>query len=487
MISIALDQSTSATKALLVDHEGRVLKTASRSHTQHYPQTDWVEHDAEEIWQNTLAVLSELTEEGVHPVFLSITNQRETLVVFERDTGRPLRKAIVWQCRRSQDICQDLADKGKAHTIEELTGLKLNPYFSGSKIAWLMENEPETAAALTQGHALLGTVDTYLIYRLTNGKVFATDPTNASRTLLFDLESRSWSPELADIFNIKTHWLAEIKSCDACFGETTLGGVLKTAIPICGVMGDAQASLLSQRCLSPGDAKVTIGTGSFLLVKGQAVMPTQPTPLLKAMAWVIRGEPAYGYEGVIYAAGAALQWLKDSIQMVKSIEDAGCLAASVSDSQGVVFVPSFTGLGSPYWSTHAKAAFWGLSLSTEKAHLIRAVFESLCFPIRDQIEALDSSLGIKISSLAVDGGASSDPWLMQLMADICQVPLSPCQDSNASALGAWSAGMLGMNPELDLDWLPSREGAEVLPRLSSSAAQALYSRWQTAVKSVRSI
>jgi glycerol kinase len=490
MTSIALDQSTSATKALLVDQEGRVLKTAAKTHTQHYPQPGWVEHDAEEIWQNTLAVLGELLEETNHedqPSFISITNQRETLVVFDRATGQPLGKAIVWQCVRSQEICQDLAQEGRAVEIERKTGLKLNPYFSGSKIAWIMQNEPDTARAISEGKALIGTIDTYLIYRLTEGRVYATDPSNASRTLLFDLETRTWNSHLAETFRIKTEWLAEIKDCDGQFGSTTLGGQLKSPIPICGVMGDAQASLLSQKCLEPGDAKVTIGTGSFLLVKGQSVMPQQPTPLLKAMAWVIRGEPAYGFEGVIYIAGAALQWLRDSAQLVESIEEASALAASVPDSGGVVFVPSFTGLGSPYWSTGAKAAFLGLSLGTTRANMVRAVFESLCFPIRDQIEALESSLGIKVSSLAVDGGASSDPWLMQLMADICQVPLTPCQDSNASALGAWSAGMLGMNPDLNLDWLPSRSSDPVLPKASPESADELYRGWKVAVQALVSL
>lgn len=485
MTSIALDQSTSATKALLVDQEGRVLKTAAKTHTQHYPQPGWVEHDAEEIWQNTLAVLSELLEGTNHesqPSLISITNQRETLVVFDRATGKPVRRAIVWQCLRSQEICQELSNKGKAQTIEQKTGLKLKPYFSGSKIAWIMQNEPETAESISQGTALIGTIDTYLIYRLTEGRVYATDPTNASRTLLFDLETRTWCSQLAETFKIKSKWLPEIKDCDSQFGVTTLGGLLKTPIPICGVMGDAQASLLSQKCLQPGDAKVTIGTGSFLLVKGSNTVATTKTPLLKAMAWVIRGEPAYGLEGVIYIAGAALQWLRDSAQLVTSIEEASALAGSVPDSGGVVFVPSFTGLGSPYWSTEVKAAFLGLSLGTTKAHMVRAVFESLCFPIRDQIETLEENLGIKISTLAVDGGASSDPWLMQLMADICQVPLTPCQDSNASALGAWSAGMLGMNLQLTLDWLPPRYGQRVTPQMSTSEADALYTQWKAGVE-----
>lgn len=487
MTSIALDQSTSATKALLVDQDGRVLKTAAKTHTQHYPQPGWVEHDAEEIWQNTLAVLCELLQEATlesQPSFISITNQRETLVVFDRATGQPLRRAIVWQCLRSQEICQELSKKGKAQTIEQLTGLKLNPYFSGSKIAWIMQNEPETAEAIIQGTALIGTIDTYLIYRLTEGRVYATDPTNASRTLLFNLSTREWNTDLAQTFGIQAELLPEIKDCDAQFGSTTLGGQLKSAIPICGVMGDAQASLLSQKCLQPGDAKVTIGTGSFLLVKGSNTVPTTKTPLLKAMAWVIRSEPAYGFEGVIYIAGAALQWLRDSAQLVTSIEEASSLAASVPDSGGVVFVPSFTGLGSPYWSTGAKAAFLGLTLGTTKAHIVRAVFESLCFPIRDQIETLEENLGIKVSTLAVDGGASSDPWLMQLMADICQVPLTPCQDSNASALGAWSAGMLGMNSDLNLEWLPEREGAIVMPSPDRQTSDQLYKNWQTAVKSI---
>lgn len=485
MTSIAIDQSTSATKALLVDDAGRVLGAASLSHEQFYPQAGWVEHDAEEIWQNTLAVLSELLKgwSGESPSFLSITNQRETIVVFDKESGRPLRPAIVWQCLRSQEICQDLRAAGHEELIQKTTGLKLNPYFSGSKLAWLLEKEPETALALKTGRALVGTIDSYLIYRLTMGRVHATDPTNASRTLLMDLASQSWSDEMMSLMGVQADWLPEIRSCDAGFGATDLGGLLDLPIPICGVIGDAQGALLAQKCLEKGQAKATLGTGTFLLVQAGETAPPSGSPLLSSVAWKVSDRASFCSEGLAYISGAALVWLKDQAGWIEDLDQASHRASSVSDSNGVYLVPSFTGLGSPYWNSHARAAMVGMTLSATKAHILRAAFESIAYPVRDQIEAL-AEMGIKVTSLKVDGGATSNRWLMQVLADICQIPIIVCQDSNASALGAWSAGMLGMNPGLKPSDLPDRGGEEIGPVMPSSKADSLYAGWKIALKGV---
>lgn len=485
MVSIALDQSTSATKALLVDEKGAVVASASLTHRQIYPQAGWVEHDAEEIWQNALAVLTDLLSgwQGEAPSYLSITNQRETTVVFERGTGKPLRPAIVWQCLRSSDICARLKQAGHDAVIEQATGLKLNPYFSGSKLAWIMDNDPAAADRLRSGDAIFGTIDSYLIHRFTEGRVHATDPTNASRTLLMDLASKAWSPAMAELFGVETAWLPEIRSCDSVFGETTLGGLLAKPIPICGVMGDAQAALLAQKCLRPGEAKATLGTGTFLLVQAGEKVPPAGSPLLSSVAWNLRGKTSYCLEGLAYISGATMVWLKDQAGMASSLEEVEKLASSVGSAEGVFLVPAFTGLGPPSWNAEARGALMGMTLRTTKAHIMRAAFESFAYPVRDQLEAIEQA-GIKTASLKLDGGASSNPWLVQQMADICQVPMIVCPDSNASALGAWSAGMIGMNPGMNLSDLPDREGPISSPLMPPEEAASRHQGWKAAVRGV---
>lgn len=485
MISIALDQSTSATKALLVDEGGGVIASASRSHQQRYPQAGWVEHDAEEIWQNTLAVIAELLKDwqGEAPSFLSITNQRETTVIFEKGSGRPLRTAIVWQCLRSSDICSRMKHEGLEEAIERTTGLKLNPYFSGSKLAWILENDPDTADHLRKGNALFGTIDSYLIYRLTNGQVHATEPTNASRTLLMDLATQSWSQSMTGLFEVQSGWLPEIRSCDSLFGETTLGGLLQKPIPICGVMGDAQAALLAQKCLNPGEAKATLGTGTFLLVQAGEGVPPAGSPLLSSVAWKLRGRVSYCLEGLAYISGAAMVWLRDQAELISSLEEAEKLASSVESAEGVYLVPAFTGLGPPSWKAGARAALMGMTLGTTRAHMMRAAYESFAYPVRDQLEAIEAA-GIKTASLKLDGGASANSRLVQIMADLCQVPMIACPDSNASALGAWSAGMIGMRSELSLRDLPDRGGQLRTPMMQPEEAEARHQGWKAAVKGV---
>lgn len=485
MISIALDQSTSATKALLVDEGGGVIASASRSHQQNYPQAGWVEHDAEEIWQNTLAVIAELLKDwqGESPSLLSITNQRETTVIFEKGTGRPLRPAIVWQCLRSSDICARMKQEGLDEAIERTTGLKLNPYFSGSKLAWILENDPSTAAHLHDGSAVFGTIDSYLIHRFTEGKVHATDPTNASRTLLMDLASQSWSRSMTDLFGVQTDWLPEIRSCDSLFGETTLGGLLQKPIPICGVMGDAQAALLAQKCLQPGEAKATLGTGTFLLVQAGEKVPPSGSPLLSSVAWKLGGRVSYCLEGLAYISGATMVWLKDQAELISSLEEADKLASRVESAWGVYLVPAFTGLGPPAWNAEARAALMGMTLGTTKDHIMRAAFESFAYPVRDQLEAIGEA-GIKTASLKLDGGATANPWLVQIMADLCQVPMIVCPDSNASALGAWSAGMIGMKPGMKLSDLPDRGGATSTPIMKPEEAESRHQGWKAAVRGV---
>ncbi len=362
---LALDQSTSATKALLYDSGGMMLDKSSIEHRQIYPQPGWVEHDAEEIWRNTLSVLqlavkSSHAQNGQLPACLSITNQRETIVVFDR-SGKPLHPAIVWQCRRGDPICAELNAAGHGETAARKTGLKIDTYFSASKLTWLMRNRPDIARQLAEGEALIGTIDTYLIYRLTNGRVFATDSTNASRTLLFDIGRIRWDDELCKLFGVPMRALPEVRDSTARFGETDLGGAIAKSIPICGVMGDSQASLFAHRCFQPGMAKVTIGTGSSVLLNVGSTVRYGGDAAVSTVGWVHRGVPSYCFEGIISYAAATVAWLKDQLGLIQSAQETESAAESVPDNGGAYLVPVFAGLSAPHWSPDAPDArrSWG--------------------------------------------------------------------------------------------------------------------------------
>lgn len=391
---MALDQSTSATKAILFDMTGQVLDQAALPHAQHYPQPGWVEHDAEEIYQNALTVLQTVLARQDAPDCLSITNQRETVVVFDRATGKPLRPAIVWQCRRGEAICHRLSSAGHEPLVQERTGLKIDTYFPASKITWLLENEPAVAAAIRDGRALISTIDAYLIYRLTHGAVFATDATNASRTLLYDIQALGWSGELCELFGVPLSALPEVRDCNARFGETTLEGTLPAPLPICGVMGDSQAALFAEGCFIPGSAKVTFGTGSSILVNvGQ--QPTRAEAgIVTALAWKFDGQATYAFEGIINYTGATIAWLRDQLHLIDTPQETESLAQSVSDNGGVYLVPAFVGLSAPYWQPNARAAIVGLSPSATREHIVRAALESIAYQVRDVIDLMSRVDGV---------------------------------------------------------------------------------------------
>lgn len=485
---LAIDQSTSATKALLFDEKARFVDKESREHRQYYPKPGWVEHDAEEIWRNTLDAIRGLLLR--HPgaekdlVGLSLTNQRETVVVFERGTGRPLYPAIVWQCRRGDPLCAAQVDAGREEQIQNRTGLRPDAYFSASKVQWIVRNHPEIRRKLQQGDALVGTIDAYLIYRFTNGSVFATDATNASRTLLFHLHERRWDPELCGWWEVPERALPEVRDCTARYGETNAGGMLSRKIPICGVMGDSQAALFGEGCHTPGTAKVTFGTGSSILLNVGSRPPSSKRGVVAALAWQIGGVPTYALEGIIISSAATLTWLRDQLGLLKSTEETEALAREVGDTQGVYLVPAFSGLGLPYWQPDARAAIVGLSSQSDRRHVARAGLESIAYQIRDALEAMESDAGVTVADLHADGGATSNRFLMQFTADLTGVNLRVAGMLDCSALGAALAGMLGLGYYKSTAELPvAQEGDTVYrPQQDAARVEQLYAGWHKAVR-----
>ena len=485
---LALDQSTSATKALLFDADGRALDRESRDHRQHYPQPGWVEHDAEEIWQNALAVLGALLDRAATKipdiVSLSITNQRETSVIFDRATGRPLHPAIVWQCRRGDALCSAQAAAGCEPLIHRRTGLKLDAYFSASKVQWLVRHRPDLRTKLGEGTAVIGTIDTYLIHRLTAGRVFATDHTNASRTLLFDITRLRWDEDLCARWEVPLAALPEVRESSAQFGETLLGGLLTTPLNIRGVMGDSQASLFAQRCFRPGDAKVTFGTGSSLLLNIGAQPRFSEKGVLTALAWVHHSIPCYAFEGLIISSASVLTWLRDQLGLARDVTALEKLAQAVPDNGGVYFVPAFTGLGLPYWNPTARAAIVGLSSHSDRRHFARAAFESMAYQIRDALEAMRAEAGVSLGVLRADGGPTVSRFLMQFTADVTGLELRVAAMRDCSALGAVLVGQCGSGFATFPAGLGT-EGDEPLcfsPSASHPQTAAMYEGWQAAVR-----
>jgi glycerol kinase len=405
---LALDQSTSATKAILFDATGRVLDKASRNHRQIYPQPGWVEHDAEEIWRNVLAVIRDIVRRNRSKLSklaaLSITNQRETVLVFDRKTGKPLHNALVWQDRRGDPVCARLMKLGHGPVVLRKTGLKIDTYFSASKLKWLIANKPALAAKLRLGTAVIGTIDTYLVHRLTSGNVFATDVTNASRTLLYDITQLRWDPRLCKLFDVPIRALPEVRESAARFGETNAGGILPKQIPIIGVMGDSQASLFAQRCYRPGMAKATFGTGTSVLLNIGNRFRVSEKSGVTALAWVWRGRPTYAFEGLINFSAATIEWLRNQLRLIQSAAEVEALATSVKDNGGVYLVPAFAGLSAPYWSPEARAAVVGMTAFTKKEHIVRAALEAIAYQVRDVLDGMRADAKVRLQSLHADGG-----------------------------------------------------------------------------------
>lgn len=482
---LSIDQSTSATKAFLFSESGEILERASLEHAQHYPKPGWVEHDAEEIWANTLSVVESVIKKGAVSISeiacVSLTNQRETVVVFEKGTGRPLCNAMVWQCRRGVGLCDALVDGGLGELVEERTGLKIDAYFSASKLKWLMRNDAAIAGKIQSGEALVGTIDTYLIYRLTEGRIFATDTTNASRTLFYDIKLLDWDDALCELWETPRSALPEVRDSDARFGETTFGGLLEESLPICGVMGDSQAALFAQGCFAPGTAKVTFGTGSSILMNIGSEMKRSQAGLVTTLAWTFGGKATYAFEGIVISSAATLAWLKDQLGVFQSYSEVEGMARELTGNGGVYLVPAFSGLGLPHWKPEARAAIVGLSSQSDRRNVVRAGLESIAYQVCDALDTMRTESGIALQGLKADGGATSNSFLMQMVADLCGVELHVALMPECSPLGATMAGMLGMGIVGSCNNLASVGCARFLPSMSQVKAAGLLEGWHNAV------
>lgn len=437
---VAIDQSTSATKAMLFNDRCEMLHRVNKAHRQYYPKAGWVEHDAEEIFQNTVAAIRQLIGEtgfdATANYSLAITNQRETVVVWDKTTGRPVSHAVVWQCLRGADICNQLKAAGYSSLVQERSGLLIDPYFSASGAQWILDNVAGARAKAKQGDLLMGTIDAWLIWKLTDGKVHATDCTNASRTMLMNIHTLQWDDELLRLFNIPRQMMPEIRPCDSTFGQTTVGGVFPTAIPIAGVLGDSHGALVGQMCFEEGLGKATYGTGSSVMVNIGRQFATAPTGLVTSIGFAARGATFYAFEGNIHSTGATLKWLEQQLRMITSPNEVEIEAKTVADNGGVYFVPAFAGLGAPWWNDSVKAAVFGMTLATTRAHFLRAALESIAYQVNDLVKAMTQQAGIALKELRVDGGPTKNHTLMQFQADCLRVPINCSDVEEASAMGA---------------------------------------------------
>ncbi|MBI1194014.1 MAG: glycerol kinase GlpK [Bacteroidetes bacterium] len=437
---LALDQGTTSSRAILFDRSGAVRGIARREFTQHFPQSGWVEHDAVDLWQTQLAaaqaVLREQEVSAADIEAIGITNQRETTVVWNRHTGAPVHRAIVWQDRRTAAHCEQLKIHPGEGFFRQRTGLVLDAYFSGTKLAWILDEVPGARQQAESGDLLFGNVDSWLIWNLTGGAVHATDASNASRTLLYDVHQGKWSEELCKALNIPMQMLPEVRDSSGFFGQTLPQWFGGRALTIAGVAGDQQAALFGQGCLEPGMAKNTYGTGCFLLLQTGKTPVVSKHGLLTTVAWQLDGKLSYALEGSVFVAGAAIQWLRDGLGLFDRAEDSESLAARCDDSEGVYVVPAFTGLGAPYWDMYARGAIFGLTRGTEKCHLVRATLESLAYQSRDILDAMTADAGEPLKQLRVDGGAAANNLLLQFQADLLGIPVWRPAVLETTALGA---------------------------------------------------
>jgi glycerol kinase len=483
-VVIAIDAGTTGVRSLAVDESGAISAARYREFTQYFPRPGWVEHDPVEIWEAVRTTLSELCRELDDTIAaIGITNQRETTVVWDRRTGMPRHRAIVWQDRRTAGRCDELRDAGHLDLVRKRTGLVLDPYFSGTKLEWMIEEGGVDADA----DLAFGTVDSWLLWNLTGGAVHATDATNASRTLLYDLGERRWNEELAGILHVPLTCLPEIRPSSGRFGTTVEGTGAPTGVPVSGVAGDQQAALFGQACFTPGMTKNTYGTGSFVLMNVGTECPPPTEGMLTTVAWQRGSDVTYALEGAIFVTGAAVQWLRDGLQILASAADTEALASSVPDTAGVFLVPAFTGLGSPYWDPYARGTVVGISRGVTRAHLTRAVVEAMAYQTRDVVDAMTKASGRSIATLRVDGGASVMNLLLQLQADQLGVPVSRPRYEETTAIGAAFLAGLAEGVWSDLDEVARcwHLDVEVAPSADRTFADVSYEQWQRAVERSR--
>ena len=483
---LAIDQGTTSTRAIVFDAGARAVALARREHAQHFPAAAWVEHDPEDIWRDTLAVVREVIGRCGGPetiAALGITNQRETSVVWERASGRPIHRAIVWQDRRTTEECARLKAAGAEALVRAKSGLLLDPYFSATKVAWILDHVAGARASAERGELAFGTIDTFLLWRLTGGRVHATDVTNASRTLLFDIRRQRWDEELLRLLRVPRALLPDVRDSSALYGatETALFG---RALPICGIAGDQQAALVGQACFAPGMAKSTYGTGCFLLLNTGDTAVDSANRMLTTAAYRIGGRMAYAIEGSIFVAGAAVKWLRDGLKVIDSAAATAALAARVPDDHGVYLVPAFVGLGAPYWEPNARGVICGLTLDASPAHLARAALESVAFQTLDLTNAMARDGAHRAEAIRVDGGMAANDWFCQFLADILDARVERPLELETTALGAAFLAGLASGIWKDLDSVAAtwHQAAEFSPSMPARRRVNLIAGWRQAIE-----
>ncbi len=481
---LSLDQGTTSSRAILFDHDGLVVKTSQQEFTQIYPKPSWVEHDTNEIWEAQLKVAQDVVDNADDIVAIGITNQRETTVIWDKTTGQPIHNAIVWQDRRTSAFCDELKAEGFDKTILKHTGLVTDAYFSGTKVKWLLDNVEGAREKAEAGELAFGTIDSFLVWKLTGGRLHITDVSNAARTLLFDIHERDWAQPILDRLGIPRAMLPEVRPCSQVYGETD-PDLFGRAIPIAGMAGDQQAATFGQACYSAGMAKNTYGTGCFMLMNTGDKPQASDNNLLTTIAWQVDNQAVqYALEGSIFVAGAAVQWLRDELQIIKDASESESIATSVDSSDGVYVVPAFVGLGAPYWDQYARGTIVGLTRGSGRAHIVRATLEAIAYQTRDVVSAMSADSGLDLETLRVDGGAVANDFLMQFQADILGVPVQRPAVTETTALGsAYLAGLATgfweSQEEIAKQW---HVEATFTPSMSADQREGLYAGWQRAVE-----
>lgn len=487
---LAIDQGTTGSRAVVYDKNGNKIAGSYQEFTQVFPKPGWVEHNPDEIWRsvnNSIQdALKNISKDSIAAI--GITNQRETTVIWDKNTGRPVYNAIVWQCRRTAERCNELKKrKTEAEFFRKRTGLPIDAYFSATKIEWILKNVPGALSKAKQGKLLFGNTDAWVLWKLTGGKIHATDYTNASRTMLFNIEKLKWDEEILKKFSIPGQILPQVKNSSGFFGETVRMGSLSSGIPICGIAGDQQAALFGQVCFEPGTIKNTYGTGCFVLLNTGKKKPVSKYGLITTLGCGALGEPVHLLEGSIFIAGAAIQWLRDGLKLLKSARESEKMAYAVKDNAGVYFVPALVGLGAPYWDPGARGSIFGLTRGTKANHLVRAALEAMCYQTKDVLEAMQKDSGLKLKSLKVDGGAAANNFLLQFQADILRMKVIRPKVIETTSLGAAYLAGLAVGYWKDTDEIKKcwSKDEEFTPKMPKKTADNYYQGWQEAVRRIR--
>ena len=486
---IAIDQSTSATKAVLFDEQCQLISRKNVAHKQYYPKPGWVEHDPEEIYANTIEAIRLLMAENKKQdasYSLAITNQRETVVVWNKITGKPVYNAVVWQCQRGTDICNDLKQRGYTELIQEKSGLLIDPYFAASGAKWILDNVSGARESANKNELLMGTIDSWLIWKLTGGKVHATDYTNASRTLLFNIHTLDWDDDLLNLFTIPRSMMAKPQPCDSIFGETPIEGLFETPITIAGVLGDSHGALVGQMCFEAGMGKATYGTGSSVMVNIGEKAVKAPQGLVTSVGFAAQDRVFYAFEGNIHCTGATIKWMTEKLQLISSPSVIEEYALSVPDNGGVYLVPAFAGLGAPWWNSQAKAMICGMTLGTERGHICRAALEAIAYQIKDLIDLMTNHAGITLKELRVDGGPTKNNLLMHFQADMLNACINRSDIEEASAMGAVIMNGLARKVWKDMNEVAALRTTDnrILPDMTEEKRNKLYRGWTEAVQTV---